>query len=203
MGEWFVQLCTIYCDSTIETKFLVPDRGIYCSRLLHYRVVVPARQPCSLAGRYNNPMPESTISPSQGLRIWLLPTDIILQCTMLYMHSLKLTLSLEHKIKRKENGMKMSSLKIGPLLPFSFSLLTILARSRIAFFCRCHSNSDPSLSQIKSSTQIRFYWTPYWKYFFFILKVSTNWTEFWAKATSSLGHDEYSIWFGKSMEKSV
>jgi hypothetical protein len=26
---------------------------------------------CSLAGRYDNPMPESTISPSQGLRIWL------------------------------------------------------------------------------------------------------------------------------------
>jgi hypothetical protein len=25
-----------------------------------------------LAGRYNNPMPESTISPRQGLRIWLL-----------------------------------------------------------------------------------------------------------------------------------
>ncbi len=27
---------------------------------------------CSLAGRHDNPMPESTISPSQGLRIWLL-----------------------------------------------------------------------------------------------------------------------------------
>ncbi len=26
---------------------------------------------CSLAGRYDNPMPESIISPSQGLRIWL------------------------------------------------------------------------------------------------------------------------------------
>ncbi len=37
------------------------------SRLL-YR---PARRH-RLAGRYNNPMPESTISLSQGLRIWLL-----------------------------------------------------------------------------------------------------------------------------------
>ncbi len=26
---------------------------------------------CSLAGRYDNPLPESTISPSQRLRIWL------------------------------------------------------------------------------------------------------------------------------------
>jgi hypothetical protein len=25
---------------------------------------------CSMAGRYDNPMPESTISPSQDLRIW-------------------------------------------------------------------------------------------------------------------------------------
>jgi hypothetical protein len=146
--------------STIEAKFLVYERGIYCSRFLTYRVVVPARQPCSLAGRYNNPMPESTISPSQGLRIWLLSTYIIVQCTM-YMHPLKLTLSLEHKIKR--NGMKMSSLKIGPPLPFSFSLLTILARSRIAFSCRFHSNSDPSLSQMKSSAQIHFQLTFYWQ----------------------------------------
>jgi hypothetical protein len=30
---------------------------------------------CSLAGRYDNPMPESTISPTQGLRIWLLDSD--------------------------------------------------------------------------------------------------------------------------------
>jgi hypothetical protein len=26
---------------------------------------------CSILGRYDSPMPESTISPSQGLRIWL------------------------------------------------------------------------------------------------------------------------------------
>jgi hypothetical protein len=36
----------------------------------NYGVVVPARASlCSLAGRYDNPMLESTISPSQGLRI--------------------------------------------------------------------------------------------------------------------------------------
>jgi hypothetical protein len=33
---------------------------------LSYRPI----SPCSPAGRYNNPMPESTISPSKGLRIW-------------------------------------------------------------------------------------------------------------------------------------
>jgi hypothetical protein len=31
---------------------------------------VPARLSCSLASRYGNPMPESTISPRQGLRIF-------------------------------------------------------------------------------------------------------------------------------------
>jgi hypothetical protein len=31
-------------------------------------------RPNSLAGRYDKPMPESTISPSQGLRIWLYAT---------------------------------------------------------------------------------------------------------------------------------
>jgi hypothetical protein len=35
------------------------------SRLWH-KVVVPARQATWLAGRYDNPMPESTLSPSQG-----------------------------------------------------------------------------------------------------------------------------------------
>ncbi len=30
---------------------------------------------CSLADRYDNPMPESTISPRQGLRVWLLDSD--------------------------------------------------------------------------------------------------------------------------------
>jgi hypothetical protein len=29
---------------------------------------------CILAGRYDNPMPESSISPRQGLKIWLLNT---------------------------------------------------------------------------------------------------------------------------------
>ncbi len=139
-------------------------------------------------------MQESSISPSQGLRIWLLPTDIILQCTM-YMHPLKLTLSLEHKIKRKENGLKMSSLKIGPL-PFSFSLLTILAWSRIAFSCRFHSNSDPSLSQMKSSAQFHFHWPPYWQRFFSFWKslYKLNWVL--SKSNFSLGHDKYSIFFG-------
>jgi hypothetical protein len=33
---------------------------------LRHRVVVPTRQPYSLACRYNNPMPELTLSPSQG-----------------------------------------------------------------------------------------------------------------------------------------
>jgi hypothetical protein len=52
-----------------EATFLVPDWGIEST--LAYRGVVPARQAvCSQADRHDNPMPESTISPSQGLRIW-------------------------------------------------------------------------------------------------------------------------------------
>jgi hypothetical protein len=35
---------------------------------LRHRVVIPARQPCSLACRCDNPMPELTLSPSQGSR---------------------------------------------------------------------------------------------------------------------------------------
>jgi hypothetical protein len=48
-------------------KFLVPDWGIYSDSVigLSYR---PASL-CSLASRYASPMPESTMSPSQGLRI--------------------------------------------------------------------------------------------------------------------------------------
>ncbi len=48
----------------------------FCSRIhrsrtwgidqLRHRVFVPARQPCSLACRYDNPMPELALSPSQG-----------------------------------------------------------------------------------------------------------------------------------------
>ncbi len=54
--------------SWAATKFLVPDWGnIVDSGIgLFYR---PARLH-SLAGRYNNPMPKSSLSPSQGLRIW-------------------------------------------------------------------------------------------------------------------------------------
>ncbi len=50
-------------------KFLIPDLGdIVDSTIgLSYR----PDSLCSLAGRCDNPMPESTISPSQGLRIWL------------------------------------------------------------------------------------------------------------------------------------
>jgi hypothetical protein len=33
---------------------------------LRHRVIVPARQPCSLACPNNNPMPELTLSPSHG-----------------------------------------------------------------------------------------------------------------------------------------
>jgi len=59
-------------DLESEAKFLVPDRGdvVDSSIGLSYR---PARLHM-LAGRYDNPMPESTISPSQGLRIW--PLDV-------------------------------------------------------------------------------------------------------------------------------
>ncbi len=51
-------------------KFLVPNWGILYSRHWH-KVVISARQPMYLAGQYDNPMPESTLSPGQGYRIWL------------------------------------------------------------------------------------------------------------------------------------
>jgi hypothetical protein len=53
------------CGGITEAKFLVPD---------WQRNVVPARQATvhRLAGLYDNSMPESAISGSQGLRIWLL-----------------------------------------------------------------------------------------------------------------------------------
>jgi hypothetical protein len=52
-----------------ESKFLVPDWGIESTPAgLSYR---PTRLHRLAAGRYHYPMPESTISPSQELRIWL------------------------------------------------------------------------------------------------------------------------------------
>ncbi len=59
-----------------EAELLVPDCGIY-SRLWH-RIVVPPASLCRQVGRYDNPMPESTIySSSQGLRIWPLDSFYI------------------------------------------------------------------------------------------------------------------------------
>ncbi len=62
-----------YC---IAAKFLVPDWGIYW--LWHRDVVSPTMSYTGLpayvawrAGIYADPKPESTIFPSQGLRIWL------------------------------------------------------------------------------------------------------------------------------------
>jgi hypothetical protein len=62
-----------YCGSGSASKskqlakFIEPDRGNkVCSGI--------GLSPASLhrmAGRYDNPMPESTTSPLQGLRIWL------------------------------------------------------------------------------------------------------------------------------------
>jgi hypothetical protein len=52
-------------DSPVA-KLIVPDLGIKLTPALglSYR---PARLHTVLAGRYDNPMPESTLSPSQGL----------------------------------------------------------------------------------------------------------------------------------------
>ncbi len=44
---------------------------ILYSRLWHWIDVLACQPMYSLAGLYDNTVPESTISPSQGLRIWL------------------------------------------------------------------------------------------------------------------------------------
>ncbi len=49
-------------------KFLVPD---------WHRVVVPARQPMKPGRPVRQPMPESTRSPSKGLRIWFLDMTVV------------------------------------------------------------------------------------------------------------------------------
>ncbi len=51
-----------------EVKFLVLGEIVDSGIGLSYRPAGLHR----LAGRYNNPMPVSTLSPNQGLRIWLL-----------------------------------------------------------------------------------------------------------------------------------
>ncbi len=69
--EIFLAMCTV-------AKFVVPDWRVIVDSgmgLLSYR---PARLH-RLAGRYENPMPESTISPSQGLRIGLQHGDCYCQ----------------------------------------------------------------------------------------------------------------------------
>ena len=52
-----------------EAKFLIPDWGIQYSRIQHRLHSRPARLHW-LAGENENPIRESTISISQGLRIW-------------------------------------------------------------------------------------------------------------------------------------
>jgi hypothetical protein len=48
-------------------KFLTLSGGVVDSGI---RLSLRPASLCSLADRYDNPMPESTISPSQGLRNW-------------------------------------------------------------------------------------------------------------------------------------
>jgi hypothetical protein len=70
ISEQYTSTCSESVDvgqaGCTEAKFIVPDRGIHYIRLWQ-RVVVPARQPMQLGGRYDNPMPWSTMSLSQGL----------------------------------------------------------------------------------------------------------------------------------------
>ncbi len=86
---WSVEIFILFLHFTVHpvAKFLVPDWWIYS--WLRHRVFVPARQAtiglsyrpaslCSLTARYDNPMPEATISTIQGLKIWLyLPSQNI------------------------------------------------------------------------------------------------------------------------------
>jgi hypothetical protein len=67
-GFWFVD--EVACLGG-EFKFMVPDWGDQVNSgigLSHW--------PLSYMGRYDNPMPETTISPSKGLWIWLLVSQI-------------------------------------------------------------------------------------------------------------------------------
>jgi hypothetical protein len=85
--EWWIGKCVLVCLTVVArgsatstnsassgltcpvAKFLVPNLGDLVDTGIGYsRSGMPAY---SLAGQYDNPMPESTISPSQGLRIWL------------------------------------------------------------------------------------------------------------------------------------
>jgi hypothetical protein len=60
----------IYGSQLCTSKFIVPDWGakVDSGRGLSDRAARVHR----LAGRFDNPMPKSTISPSQRLRIWRL-----------------------------------------------------------------------------------------------------------------------------------
>ncbi len=67
--ELTLNLPSLQVHSSLLAKFVVPDWGdkVDSDIGLSYR---PASL-CSVAGRYDNTMPESTISPSQGLWIWV------------------------------------------------------------------------------------------------------------------------------------
>ncbi len=77
LGPWQSTLfCPLILVSSFSQCISVSEQNISRSRIQRYltwgksqlrlRIVVSARQPCSLACRYDNPMPELTLFPSQG-----------------------------------------------------------------------------------------------------------------------------------------
>jgi hypothetical protein len=75
----------VHTRPVLYAKFLVPDWVGY-SRLWH-RVVSPAcRAAFRLVGRYDSPMPVSTISPSQGKRICVLYASVVLTYFPVVLH---------------------------------------------------------------------------------------------------------------------
>jgi hypothetical protein len=73
--------CTWTTIGIAEAQFLVPDRGdlVDSGKGLLYNGPPTGYILYRLAGRYDNyPMPNSTISASQGLRIWLQVAKLIM-----------------------------------------------------------------------------------------------------------------------------
>jgi hypothetical protein len=75
----------VHTRPILYAKFLVSDWGGY-SRLWHRVVATACRAAYRLADRYDIPMSESTISPSQGKRIFVLYALVVLTYFPVVLH---------------------------------------------------------------------------------------------------------------------
>ncbi len=73
-SEWDVSVPFFWRESMHYFVLTCSSSWVYTRSCLWHRIVIQARQAGRLhmlTGRYDNPTPESTISTSQGLWIWL------------------------------------------------------------------------------------------------------------------------------------